>query len=347
MKKENIINLVKYHVENNNSAFINETCDIAKDFEKTGDSSISEYLYELISNSNVYVPQTANHNYKYLTKKEYTNKPLYLPNSIEEDVIGITKAIKRNIGMQKFLFFGAPGTGKTESAYLIARILNYDMYMVNIEQLIDSKLGETSKNVVEMFEEINKLPILNSIVIFDELDSLISNRIANNDLKEMGRVTTAFLKCFDNLKNGAVIIATTNLINCFDKALIRRFDANISFDRYTKEDLIEISNMFLSQILKKTDNTKQNKKMFSKIIKNCKNVPYPGELKQIIRTAVAFSDENSEYDYLRKFYLGINQISNIPNINELASQGYTSREIEILTKVSKSSVNRKISRGIK
>lgn len=66
------------------------------------------------------------------------------------------------------------------------------------------------------------------------------NRMNNNDLREMGRVTSTFLKELDSLSSDVLLIATTNLVNSFDKALLRRFDAKISFDRYTKDDLIEI-----------------------------------------------------------------------------------------------------------
>lgn len=345
MKKENIINLIKYHVENNNIAFINETCKIAKDFEALGDEDIAGYLYDLISSSNVYIPQTYNEDFNYLAEIKYSSKPLYLPNIIEEDVIGITKAVRKKTGMYKFLFYGSPGTGKTESAYQVARILNYKIYMVNIEQLIDSKLGESSKNVVNMFKEINKLPSNSSVVIFDELDALVSNRMNNNDLKEMARVTTTFLKQFDDLKKEVVIIATTNLINSFDKALKRRFDALISFDRYSKNDLLDISTKFLIREIKKSVNLKQDIKLFKKIIINTKYLYSPGEIKQLIKTAVAFSDDEQEYDYLRKLYLLVNQADGPEDIQTLSKKGYTSREIEVLTKIPKSSVNRRISRG--
>lgn len=54
------------------------------------------------------------------------------------------------------------------------------------------------------------------------------NRMNNNDLREMGRVTSTFLKELDSLSSDVLLIATTNLVNSFDKALLRRFDAKIS-----------------------------------------------------------------------------------------------------------------------
>ena len=152
MKKQNLINLVKYHVENNEEAFISEVAEIAKEFDANGDTSVAQYLMELVSNANFYVPQSTYKNLRFLRKVDYSTKPLLLPNIIEEDVIGITKAINNKSGLTKFLFYGAPGSGKTESAYQIARLLNRDILYVSSEQLIDSRLGETAKNVALLFD---------------------------------------------------------------------------------------------------------------------------------------------------------------------------------------------------
>ncbi len=82
--------------------------------------------------------------------------------------------------------------------------------------------------------------------------------------------------------------------------------------------------------------------MFHKILKNCKQLPYPGDLKQIIKTSVAFSDIENEFDYLRKLYLTLNREVEPISIQVLQQQGYTTREIEILTRMPKSSVSRKL-----
>ena len=112
MKKQNIINLVKYHTEHNNAAFVSEVSEIAREFDANGDYEVAQYLMDLVSNANVYIPQANYRNLQFLEKLEYSSNPLMLPNVIEEDVIGIARAIKNKAGMSKFLFYGAPGTGK-------------------------------------------------------------------------------------------------------------------------------------------------------------------------------------------------------------------------------------------
>ena len=59
----------------------------------------------------------------------------------------------------KFLFQGAPGTGKTEAVKQLARIFEREIYMVDFSLLIDSKLGQTQKNISTMFKEINNFTI--------------------------------------------------------------------------------------------------------------------------------------------------------------------------------------------
>lgn len=345
MKKQNIINLVKYHTEQNNAAFVSEVSEIAREFDANGDYEVAQYLMDLVSNANVYIPQASYRNLQFLEKLEYSSNPLMLPGIIEEDVIGIARAIRNKTGMSKFLFYGAPGTGKTESAFQIARLLERDILSVHLEQLIDSRLGETSKNVTRLFDEINHLMYSKVIVIFDELDALVLNRSSTNDLREMSRVTSTFLRELDNLSDQIVVIATTNLFESFDKALTRRFDAIVSFDRYSKEDLIEIADAMLTSGIKKAVNSSQDMRLFNKILNRLPEIPYPGDMKQIIKTSIAFSDETSKYDYLRKIYLALNDNPKNVDIQNLSEQGFTTREIEILARIPKSSVSRKLKGG--
>lgn len=342
MKKQNLINLVRYHTEKNDEAFASEVAKIAKEMDAAGDTVVAQYLMELISSANFYVPQSNYKNLRFLQKVEYSSKPLLLPSSIEEDVLGITRAINNRSGLSKFLFYGAPGSGKTETVYQIARILNRDILSVPFEQLVDSRLGETAKNVSLLFDEINHLTFSKVLILFDEIDALVLDRINKNDLREMGRVTSVFLKGLDSLNENVILIATTNLFDSLDKALVRRFDATISFDRYSKDDLVEIADSILTTTLKRSSNSRQYMRLFNKILNNLDAIPFPGDLKQIIKTAVVFSDESNEYDYLRKIYLALNDNPDTVDIQELKESGYTTREIEILSRIPRSSVSRKL-----
>ncbi len=342
MKKKNIINLIRYYCEKNDSAFRNEAYEIASYFDKNGDYELSEYIMSLLSNVNTFVPQIAENNLTFFKKIKINNTPLPLPENIKNELLGIINAVSRNVGINKFLFEGEPGTGKTESVKQMARILNRDLYSVRFDVVVDSKLGQTSKNISSLFDEIKNLPHPEKVIIlFDEIDAIALDRLNNNDIREMGRATSAILKELDDLNSDIVFIATTNLYNSFDKALIRRFDAVINFNDYSKDDLVEVGEVILNDFLIKFKINSKNMKLFKKILSCSDTIPYPGDLKNIIKTSIAFSNVNDEYDYLKKIYLMINKKKNI-ELKELQEQGFTVRERDALTGVSKSKVSREL-----
>lgn len=348
MKKQNVLNLIKYHVERNENAFRNEAINIARYFDSIGDDQLAEYIMSLIAESNLYTPQSSDFESNFLKQLDTRiMEPLNLPKEISDDIKGMINAINHNIGINKFLFEGLPGSGKTEAAKHVARLLDRTLFYVDFDNLIDSKLGQTNKNISSAFNEINAIPHSNKVVVlFDEIDVIALDRINNNDVREMGRVTSTILRELDrltDLNKEIVIIATTNLFSNFDKALTRRFDAIVNFDRYSKEDLIEVAEYYFSSYIKNFKGISKDTRLFKKILNVADNLPYPGELKNIIKTSLAFSDTNFEYDYLRRLYN--NLVGNLEQteINQLYEKGFTVREIEKLKGESKSSVSRKLS----
>ena len=111
---------------------------------------------------------------------------LLMPDAITNDLLGIVNAVDRKIGINKFLFQGLPGTGKTEAVKQLARILDREIFMVNFSAVIDSKLGQTQKNLASLFQEINNFVHPERvIVLFDEIDAIALDRTNSNDLREM------------------------------------------------------------------------------------------------------------------------------------------------------------------
>lgn len=349
MKKQNVINLIKYHVERNENAFRNEAINIARYFDSIGDEQLAEYIMSLIAESNLYTPQSSDFESEFLKQiNTSAMEPLNLPTEISEDIKGIINAVNHNIGINKFLFEGLPGSGKTEAAKHIARLLDRTLFCVDFDNLIDSKLGQTNKNIASVFNEINMLPNANRVVVlFDEIDVIALDRINSNDVREMGRVTSTILRELDrltDLNKEIVIIATTNLFSNFDKALIRRFDAVINFNRYSKNDLIEVAEYYFSAFIKNFKGISKDTRLFKKILNASDELPYPGELKNIIKTSLAFSDLNSGYDYLRRLYNSLIGNLDKTDINQLYEKGFTVREIEKLKGESKSTVSRKLNK---
>jgi SpoVK/Ycf46/Vps4 family AAA+-type ATPase len=170
------------------------------------------------------------------------------------------------------------------------------------------------------------------------------DRTNPNDLREMGRATSAMLKGFDRMNENIILVATTNLYKHFDKALIRRFDSIIDFNRYSKQDLMTISEKMLDRYLVKIRLANRDVRLFRKIMGLMDSIPYPGELKNLIKSAIAFSNPNDGHDYFRRLYYAVCE-EKPEDLQKLQLQGFTIREIEILTKKSKSSVARELKGG--
>jgi len=345
MKKKNVLNLVKYYAEKNDAGFRTEAYEIARDFDEAGDYQLAEYIMALMSNANTFVPQMADNRSAFFEKIDSAEDMLLLPDCITQDLLGVVNAVGRKMGIHKFLFQGNPGTGKTEAVKQLARILNREIFMVDFSALIDSKLGQTQKNLVDMFREIETFVHPERvIVLFDEIDALALERTSSNDLREMGRATSTLLKCLDRVNENVVLVATTNLFNMLDKALTRRFDSVIDFNRYSEEDLMTIAEKMLNSYLDKMKLRRRDIRLFRKIMNLSSSIPYPGELKNLLKTAIAFSDTKDEMDYFKRIYYSV--CGEKPeDLLKLQEQGFTVREIEILTSRSKSSVSRELKAG--
>ena len=342
MKKQNILNLIRYHVENNNYAFKTEAIEIAKDFDSTGDYQLAEYIMALVSDTDAFVPQSSIDDSCFLQKVGYSCKPLPLPEAIAEDIKGVINAIGHNVGINKFLFQGPPGTGKTETAKHIAHILERDLYIVDFSAIIDSKLGQTSKNITALFREINGFANPgNIVVLFDEIDALALDRNNGHDVREMGRATSSFLRELENMNTQVVLVATTNLFKEFDKAMIRRFDSVIDFSRYSKDDIKEIAVVLLNSYIKQFKFASKDTRLFIKILDTTDGVLYPADLENIIKTSIAFSNPDQGYDYLLRFYRSVSDNFTLDS-RELRNKGFTLREIEILTGRPKSTLSREL-----
>ena len=342
MKKKNVVNLIRCYTDHNDSGFRTEAEEIAKSFDKDGDYELAEYIMTLLSGSNVFVPQIDDGRAAFFEKIEIKNDNLWLPDAIMTDMKGIMNAISNKTGVNKFLFVGKPGTGKTQAVIQLARILNRDVHMVNFASVVDSKLGNTAKNIVDLFREIDSFQRPEKLIIlFDEIDAIALDRTNCMDHREMGRATSTIIKELDRLRDDIILIATTNLYKYFDKALVRRFDAIIDFDRYSRQELNDIAERYLNLYLKKFHVENREVRLFRKIISEKEEMPSPAEIQNAIRTAIVFCDLNVQGDYLRRLYTVFLE-RDIDDVSVLKEKGYTVREIGILTGQSKSTVDRQL-----
>ena len=124
------------------------------------------------------------------------------------------------------LFTGPPGTGKTMAAQIIAAELGLDIYRVSLANVVSKYIGETEKNLDEIFEKARKSKV---VLFFDEADVLFSKRTEVKDSNDKySNMESAFLLQKIEEYDGIVILAT-NLVQNFDEAFKRRMKMLISF----------------------------------------------------------------------------------------------------------------------
>ncbi len=145
----------------------------------------------------------------------------------------------------KLLLHGHSGCGKTMTAKAIAHRLDKKLYIVNLGNIVSSKLGETSLNITSLF---NKVKYQNDILFFDEFDSLGKMRdLEIHDNGEMKRVVNTLLQLIDYLSKDSILIAATNQLNLLDHALRRRFNITIEYQLPSKEVLDDYYDQLLTK----------------------------------------------------------------------------------------------------
>jgi hypothetical protein len=136
---------------------------------------------------------------------------------------GLSKQLKRGY---RSLFYGPPGTGKTLTACLVGKQMGLDVYRVDLSQVVSKYIGETEKNMANIFDQAENK---NWILFFDEADALFGKRTATSDSKDRhANQEVAYLLQRVEDFSGVVILAT-NLKANMDVAFTRRFQSIIYF----------------------------------------------------------------------------------------------------------------------
>jgi SpoVK/Ycf46/Vps4 family AAA+-type ATPase len=151
---------------------------------------------------------------------------------------------------RKLLLVGPPGCGKTMSASIIAGELGIPLFSIRLDGLLNKFLGETNQKLRLVFDAIKET---RGVFLFDEFDSLGSNRAFLNDVGEIKRVLNSFLIFLEQDNSNSIIVAATNFPESLDKALFRRFDDIIDFELPNQTQIRElISKRLETKIIKTT-----------------------------------------------------------------------------------------------
>ena len=124
------------------------------------------------------------------------------------------------------MFSGEPGTGKTLCAEIMATQLGLQLYQISIPQVMSKFIGETEKNIAQIFQSAKAN---HAMLLFDEADSLFSNRVkVESSVDKFSNMeTNQLLQEIERFEG--VIILTTNLDKQIDKAFQRRIQFKVAF----------------------------------------------------------------------------------------------------------------------
>ena len=195
-----------------------------------------------------------------------TEKPLFFNAAVSKQMAQLETllqedrfaAVQENLvkhGMRRgfaCIFYGAPGTGKTESVLQLARKTGRGIMMVDVPSLRDKFVGETEKNTKAIFDKYRKVcknSKLAPILLFNEADAVLCKRNegATGSVDKMeNAMQNIILQEMENLEG--IIIATTNLTGNLDTAFERRFLYKVEFPKPTPNESQHIWHAMLPEI---------------------------------------------------------------------------------------------------
>ena len=252
---EHVKGLIRAYLEQDNARFKTIVLQIAANEARQGHMAVARDLKQLsekLSNTNNIV--------------QINNNPLlemYMPNDkISELIVSDNQKIKINRILEEFknrdklqayglsnrrkiLLEGAPGTGKTFTASVIASELKIPLFVVQMDKIVTKFMGETSAKLRLVFEDIKKTM---GVYFFDEFDAIGANRSLDNEVGEARRILNSFLQFIEQDDSNSIIIAATNNHRLLDQALFRRFDDVI---HYAMPEDDEIRAIFEKKLVKK------------------------------------------------------------------------------------------------
>ena len=188
-----------------------------------------------------------------LDSSKLTQKQLFFPKDIQRQVEELGsflqpenyQKIQERMKEKGFrygfacLFYGSPGTGKTETVYQLAKNTGRNIMVVDVPQLKSMWVGQSEKNVKALFDRYReqvKRAKLTPILLFNEADAIIGKRKngAENAVDKMeNSLQNIILQEMEQLDG--IMIATTNLQQNMDKAFERRFLYKVKFEKPTEE----------------------------------------------------------------------------------------------------------------
>ena len=166
--------------------------------------------------------------------REICNTVRYRPTVHEDWGFGPKLSYGKGLNV---LFSGPSGAGKTMAAEVVAKDLGLDLYKIDLSCVVSKYIGETEKNLSQLFAEAETS---NAILFFDEADALFGKRSEVGDAHDRyANIETGYLLQKMEEYDGTVILAT-NLRNNIDDAFARRMAFTVAFPFPEEEERLRI-----------------------------------------------------------------------------------------------------------
>lgn len=220
-------------------------CNKYRNILESSGSNMMELPYDL---KNILCVEDVSNSFKegryYLSDRE---------KAVFENIVRMKKVNERLMEMgisylNSTLLYGESGTGKTTFGRYVAYKTGLPFCYLNFSNLVDSYMGNTSKNISKAFNYV----ISNTCVfMLDEIDCISIERSNSSDggsSAEMARVTITLMQEFDKLTNDIIVLGATNRIDRIDKALLRRFTVKHEVKPLRGIERINMAERFLEDL---------------------------------------------------------------------------------------------------
>lgn len=258
IEHQDILALIKAALEANYTDVKNASNRIASSFSKEN-IEVAKQIKSLIRKKGVplrssgysdALPVDAKSRSPLIEEHSWPVTPLFLNedqknifDTFVSDVLNIEILVEHGLaGRLNLLLSGPPGTGKTLIAGHIAAQLGRPLYVVRLDSVISSLLGDTAKNLRQVFDFV---PSKNGVLFLDEVDAVAKLRDDTHEVGELKRVVNTLIQGLDSLDDQSVVIAATNHSGLLDHAIWRRFPYKIRFELPSLEVRKDLINHYL------------------------------------------------------------------------------------------------------
>lgn len=221
-------------------------CDKYKMILQSSSSNLKELPIDL---KNILCVEDVTNSFKenryYLSSREY---------SVLKNILRMKKVNRKlmEMGIPYFnstLLYGKSGTGKTTFGKYISYKTGLPFCYLNFSNLVDSYMGNTSKNISKAFSYAISNPC---VFMLDEIDCISIKRSSINSSGgtggEISRITITLMQEFDKLTNDVIILGATNREDRIDEALLRRFSIKHEVKEFNDIERRKMVDKYISDI---------------------------------------------------------------------------------------------------